>query len=80
MIAYPKIIIALSGIAALCLAIWYYGNTRYNAGVLSTVAEYEAADKKGAETVNETSRKILNSISADADPDGLLAETGGLRD
>ena len=43
MIAYPKIIIALSGIAALCLAIWYYGNTRYNAGVLSTVAEYERA-------------------------------------
>ena len=80
MIMQTKLIIALAAFAALLLGVWLYGNSRYSAGVLSTVAEYEAADRKGAETVNETSKKILSSIGADPDPDSLLSETGGLRD
>jgi hypothetical protein len=80
MFSTTKSIIALAVLALLALGVGKYGDVQFERGVLKTVAAYEAADKKGAETINETSRKILDSIGADADADSLLTETGGLRD
>ena len=61
-------------------ALWYVHNTGYTAGVEATTATFLQADIEGANNVRETAQEILDSIDSDADPDELLARTGGLRD
>ena len=72
--------LALAAVVAVAGAVWLYGNSQYRAGVTDTAARYLAADKKGIETVNETTKKTLADIGSDADPDSLLDSTNGWRD
>ena len=76
----PAWIALAAAVATVCGAIWWYGHTRYAAGVRDTTAAFVAADKEGAKTVHETASETLAGIGDDTDPDELLRDTDGFRD
>ncbi|MGC1497278.1 MAG: hypothetical protein WA790_15825 [Sulfitobacter sp.] len=75
-----RVYFGVACIATIIAGLWFYGESRFNAGVRKTTAEFIAADKKGAETVHETATKALAGIGDDTDPDSLLDATNGFRD
>ena len=75
-----KAYIAGGALVAAAAGVWFYGETRHDAGVRKATAAFVIADQKGSENVNETAEKTLSDIGDDPDVDELLRSTNGFRD
>lgn len=64
----------------LLAGIWFYGSVQYKKGVLETVAQYQKADREGAQNARDIAEEVIRSLTGDFDPDELLVNTDGLRD
>ncbi|MGB7241671.1 MAG: hypothetical protein WBC93_06260 [Sulfitobacter sp.] len=76
-----KWIAYLAVILAIVAGIYGYGRSQYKAGVMDTTQHFIDADKKGAEDVAETAKRVLRD-NANLDDDAIadsLHRTGGLR-
>ncbi len=80
MFGIPRIAIAGMAVAALLGGVWLYGNAQYRSGARDTTRQFLEADLKGADNARKTAEKVLADIGDDPDVDGLLRDTGGLRD
>lgn len=80
MIVPPRYAIGAAVAVAALGGLWFYGERREAAGVRQCVAEFAAADRKGAEDARTTAERVLRDLADVDDPDELLRNTGGLRD
>ena len=70
----------IAAIVAILGGVWAYGGMKYRAGARDTTRQFLEADLKGADNARTTAEKVLADIGDDPDVDGLLRDTGGLRD
>lgn len=79
LLGLPRWAYALGAVVAVSVALWGWGELRERQGVVKERERAERADQETADGVDDAVSNTLRDVDPD-DPDGVLRETGGLRD